>query len=153
MVEVSKRKDLVMNANPASAASAAPALRTVDLSAPEPIRSLESLDAYRVALEACRLAAPTAQALCPNLRDQLLRASSSVVLNIAEGFGSCSRGIKRRHYEIARGSAIECVAVLDVASALGSGSEGGSSAAPFAAARSQFTRAAMVLARLAARFR
>lgn len=33
--------------------------------------------------------------------------------------GSFSRGVKRRHYEIARGSATECIAVLDLAVALG----------------------------------
>ena len=153
MVGVSKRKDLVMNANPASAASAAPALRTVDLRASGPVQSLERLDAYRVALDACRLAAPIAGTLSANLRDQLMRASSSVVLNVAEGFGSCSRGIKRRHYEIARGSAVECVAILDVASTLGAGSEDASRAAALAVARSLFTRAAMMLAKLAARFR
>ncbi len=153
MVGVSKRKDLVMNANPASAASAAPALRTVVLRASGPVPSLESLDAYRVSLDACRLAASIAGTLSANLRDQLMRASSSVVLNVAEGFGSCSRGIKRRHYEIARGSAIECVAVLDVASTIGSGNEGAGRAAALAVARSLFTRAAMMLAKLAARFR
>jgi four helix bundle protein len=58
-------------------------------------------------------------ALSANLRDQLLRASSSAVLNTAEGFGSASRGVKRRHYEIARGSAMECVAILDLTVALG----------------------------------
>ncbi len=153
MVGVSKRKDLVMNANPASAASAAPALRTVDLRASGPVQSLERLDAYRVSLDACRLVAPIAGTLSASLRDQLMRASSSVVLNVAEGFGSSSRGIKRRHYEIARGSAIECVAVLDIASTLGAGSEDANRAAALAAARSLFTRAAMMLAKLAARFR
>ena len=74
------------------------------------------------------------------------RASSSVVLNTAEGFGSVSRGVKRRHYEIARGSAMECVAILDLAVALGL--EG----VP-AAARALFTRAAMMLSKLEARFR
>jgi four helix bundle protein len=88
---------------------------------------------------------PIAAAAGSILRDQLLRASSSVVLNVAEGFASTSRGVKRRHYEIARGSAVECIAIIDLASTLG-GDGGGE-------ARMLFTRAAMMLARLVTRFR
>ena len=106
-----------MNANPAYAASAAPAL-DAPVFARATAQSLDTFDAYRVSLDACRACAPIAAQLSADLRDQLLRASSSVVLNTAEGFGSSSRGIKRRHYEIARGSAIECVAILDVASVI-----------------------------------
>ena len=76
----------------------------------------------------------------------MLRASSSVVLNTAEGFGSASRGVKRRHYEIARGSAMECVAILDLAVALGLQDD-------VVASRALFTRAAMMLSKLEARFR
>ena len=112
-----------MNANPASAASVAPALESTASRAPERARAvvttLETFDVYRVSIDACRACAPIAPALSANLRDQLLRASSSVVLNTAEGFGSASRGVKRRHYEIARGSAMECVAILDLTVALG----------------------------------
>jgi four helix bundle protein len=139
-----------MNANPASAASVAPALRSAVSRAPERARAvattLETFDVYRVSLDACRSCAPIAASLDANLRDQLRRASSSVVLNTAEGFGSASRGVKRRHYEIARGSAMECVAILDLAVALGLES------AP-TPARVLFTRAAMMLSRLEARFR
>ena len=89
-----------MNANPASAASVAPALKSTVVRAPERARvtTLETFDAYRVSLDACRACAPIAPSLTANLRDQLLRASSSAVLNTAEGFGSASRGVKRRHY-------------------------------------------------------
>jgi four helix bundle protein len=48
------------------------------------------------------------------LRDQLDRASSSIVLNIAEGAGRVSGPDKARFYTIARGSAMECAAILDV---------------------------------------
>jgi len=109
------------------------------------VTSLETFDVYRVSLDTCRACAPTAATLTAILKDQLLRASSSVVLNIAEGFGSSSRGVKRRHYEIARGSAVECIAVLDLASALGAGTG-------LAAARTLFTRVAMMLSKLEARF-
>ena len=138
-----------MNANPAFAASAAPALLTVSVRAHGKVHGLDSLDAYRVSLEACRACAPIVAALSSNLRDQLLRASSSVVLNIAEGFGSSSRGVKRRHYSIARGSAIECMAVLDLASVIGVGIGSGE----VELARGLFTRAAMMTAKLVARFR
>ena len=137
-----------MNANPASAASVAPALQSTVVRAPERARvtTLETFDAYRVSLDACRACAPIAPALSANLRDQLLRASSSAVLNTAEGFGSASRGVKRRHYEIARGSAMECVAILDLVVALGLQDD-------VAGARALLTRAAMMLSKLEARFR
>ena len=47
-------------------------------------------------------------------RDQLLRASQSIPLNIAEGNGKTSPGDRRRFFEIARGSALECAAIQDV---------------------------------------
>jgi len=48
------------------------------------------------------------------LRDQIERASLSVALCIAEGAGRTSGPDKRYFYEIARGSATESAAVLDV---------------------------------------
>ena len=48
------------------------------------------------------------------LRDQLLRASSSVVLNIAEGSGKLSAADQRRFYSIALGSLRESVAALEL---------------------------------------
>ena len=139
-----------MSANPSFAASVAPARQSTVARAPEQARAsattLETFEVYLVSLDACRSCVPLAASLDANLRDQLRRASSSVVLNTAEGFGLASRGVKRRHYEIARGSAMECVAILDLAVALGL--EG----AP-AAARTLFTRAAMMLSKLEARFR
>ena len=47
-------------------------------------------------------------------RDQWLRASQSIPLNIAEGNGKTSEADSRRYFEIARGSALECAAVQDV---------------------------------------
>lgn len=47
-------------------------------------------------------------------RDQLDRASTSIVLNIAEGNGKRSYRDRSRYFDIARGSALECAACLDV---------------------------------------
>jgi hypothetical protein len=43
-----------------------------------------------------------------------LRASQSIPLNIAEGNGKTTDADRRRYFEIARGSALECAAIQDV---------------------------------------
>jgi four helix bundle protein len=47
-------------------------------------------------------------------RDQWIRASQSIPLNIAEGNGNTAEPDRRRYFEIARGSALECAAIQDV---------------------------------------
>lgn len=47
-------------------------------------------------------------------RDQWLRASQSIPLNIAEGNGKTGDADRRRYFEIARGSVLECAAIQDV---------------------------------------
>jgi four helix bundle protein len=47
-------------------------------------------------------------------KDQLDRASTSLPLNIAEGNGKFSTADRARFLEVARGSALECAACLDV---------------------------------------
>ncbi|MDZ7833237.1 MAG: four helix bundle protein [Desulfobacterales bacterium] len=47
-------------------------------------------------------------------RAQWLRASQSIPLNIAEGNGKTAEADRRRYFEIARSSALECAAIQDV---------------------------------------
>jgi four helix bundle protein len=53
-----------------------------------------------------------------HLGDQLKRASLSVPLNIAEGSGKSSPAERRRFFEIARSSALECSAIINCARVL-----------------------------------
>ncbi len=53
-----------------------------------------------------------------NLADQLTRAATSVVLNIAEAAGEFSPRDRARFYRFARRSATECDGALDAAEAL-----------------------------------
>ena len=46
-------------------------------------------------------------------RDELIRASQSIPRNMAEDNGKRSQPDRNRFLEIARGSALECAAVLD----------------------------------------
>jgi four helix bundle protein len=76
----------------------------------------ERLDVYRTSIEFAGLAfhligqLPRGQAA---LADQFRRAAMSVPLNIAEGNGR-SGGDRVHHLRIARGSATECGAIVDV---------------------------------------
>ena len=79
----------------------------------------EGLDVYQLALEVARwvVKQPFPRGLA-DLKNQGVRAAASVVLNIAEG--SRRRGKAREnHYEIARGSAAETLAVLMIADLAG----------------------------------
>jgi len=49
-----------------------------------------------------------------HLRDQLQRAASSIVLNLAEGSGRVSSKEQKRFYDIAFGSLRESQAILDL---------------------------------------
>ena len=77
--------------------------------------------AYNVSLDLIRslrsVVAPI-KARSRELSDQIERAATSVVLNLAEGSRRIG-GDKRRFYAIANGSAIEVKAALDVADAWG----------------------------------
>jgi four helix bundle protein len=77
----------------------------------------EKLDVYRLAIEFVALA-DTVVASLPrghsSLADQFQRAAASIVLNIAEGAGEYSGQEKARFYRMAKRSATECAAALDV---------------------------------------
>ena len=76
----------------------------------------ERLDVYQESIAFCGwvgelLGDVTAKAAA---KDQLDRASTSLPLNIAEGNGKFSDADRSRFLEIARGSALECAACLDL---------------------------------------
>ena len=60
---------------------------------------------------------------CGDVKDQLDRASTSIPLNIAEGNGKYTIKDRCRFFDIARGSALECAAALDLLVAKGKLSE------------------------------
>jgi len=76
----------------------------------------ENLDVYRLAIEffafsqslLARL--PSGHGIVAN---QFRRAALSIPLNIAEGYGKRGQKDRARFYDIARGSAHECGAILD----------------------------------------
>ena len=75
----------------------------------------ERLDVYCVAVEFQLLAASIGSGRrLGALRDQLDRASVSIVLNVAEGSGRFAPADKAHFYLIARGSAMECLAALSL---------------------------------------
>ena len=81
----------------------------------QPYFQCERLDVYRVAVEFHRSIVPLRQVRgTADLRDQLLRASESIVLNLAEGAGRFGADDKRRFYRMACGSAMECAGALEL---------------------------------------
>ena len=79
--------------------------------------SFQRLDAYQRAVEFLALACELAEGLPrghADRIDQLNRSAESVIRNIAEGAGRWSPADVAKHYKIARGEAMECVASLDV---------------------------------------
>jgi four helix bundle protein len=77
----------------------------------------EKLEVYQKALRFFGIADRIAERLSRrnDMRDQLQRASGSIVNNTAEGAGEFSPREKARFYRMARRSAIECAATLDSA--------------------------------------
>jgi four helix bundle protein len=82
----------------------------------------KKLDVYRAAIEFLGLALQIHDALPRHrreLRCQLERAALSIPLNIAEGCGKPTPADRARYHAIARGSALECGALLDVCALMG----------------------------------
>ena len=76
----------------------------------------EKLDVYQAAIRFAAWAGDLLETLPKSLAayDQLDRASTSIALNIAEGNGKYTAPDRCRFFDIARGSALECAACLDV---------------------------------------
>ena len=76
----------------------------------------ERLDVYQESISFCGWVGDLLNAITGKTaaKDQLDRASTSLPLNIAEGNGKFSDADRSRFLEIARGSALECAACLDV---------------------------------------
>ena len=78
--------------------------------------SFQRLDVYRCAVEVLALAVELTARLPKGygaLADQFRRAALSAPWNIAEAAGRASQADAARHYAIARGSAMECAAIVD----------------------------------------
>ena len=87
----------------------------------------KKLDVYQLAIEHFTLAQQLISVVPPGyreVREQLRRAALSIPLNVAEGAGKTSPADQRRFFAIARGSAMECAALVDVCGVLGIGEEG-----------------------------
>lgn len=74
----------------------------------------EKLDCYQVARQFNALAVRLVPRGHRELRDQLTRAALSISLNIAESAGRRAPAEKAHFLTIARGSAMECAAIVDV---------------------------------------
>lgn len=78
--------------------------------------SFQKLDVYQRAVEFLVLAVDVSRDIPRGnaaILDQLRRAATSIPLNIAEAAGRIGCADAARTYAIARGSAMECAAVLD----------------------------------------
>jgi four helix bundle protein len=87
----------------------------------------EKLDVYRAAIEFVILVDKIVEQFPRGrayLADQLLRAGTSIPLNIAEGAGEYSSSEKGRFYRMAKRSATECAGIFDICKQLGMVDEG-----------------------------
>ena len=77
----------------------------------------EKLDVYRLSINYVAWGYEKADSLNGvhrSARDQWLRASQSIPLNIGEGNDKTAEADRRHYFEIACGSALECAAIQDV---------------------------------------
>jgi four helix bundle protein len=83
--------------------------------------SYEKLDVYQCSIDFLGIAIQTIEEFPRGssiLVDQFKRAAISIPLNIGEGAGKRTKPDCRKFFDIARGSAMECGAILDVCSKL-----------------------------------
>ena len=82
----------------------------------KPLFDHEKLDVYQDAIAFCGWVGEFLETISGKAAatDQLDRASTSIPLNIAEGNGKFSQRDRARFLEMARRSALECAACLDV---------------------------------------
>ena len=82
----------------------------------KPLFDHEKLDVYQESISFCGWVGAFLETVPGKVaaKDQLDRASTSIPLNIAEGNGKFSTRDRARFIEIARASALECAASLDV---------------------------------------
>ena len=73
---------------------------------------LHTFRSYHLAVEFYRMA--KTQGAPRHLKDQLMRAASSVALNLSEGSAKSSQPDRRRFYEIALGSIRECECIVEL---------------------------------------
>jgi four helix bundle protein len=86
-----------------------------------PKLSHEKLDVYQKAIQFLALSTNVIASIPrghAELTDQLKRAALSVPLNIAEASGRTGSLDNAKYFAIARGSALECGAIIDACSAL-----------------------------------
>ena len=86
----------------------------------------EKFDVYKVSLDFLTLSEEIISQLIKhkgNISDQLHRAATSIILNIAEGAGEFAKVEKKRFYRMAKRSACECAAIMDICKNLDSISE------------------------------
>ena len=84
--------------------------------------SYQKLDVYQCTIKFLALVAVILSKLPRGysfLADELKRAAMSIPLNIAEGVGKPTESDRSRYFGIARGSAMECGAILDACTVLG----------------------------------
>jgi len=110
------------------------------------VLSYQRLDVYQCAIRVvgeCARISKVVPSGYGDLADQLRRASVSVSLNIAEGAGRATARDASRCYAIARGSAMECAAILDALAAITT-----RDAAPFAEATTLLVRTVEMLTKM-----
>jgi len=78
------------------------------------LRTMNNFRSYQLALNFYRAVIAEINKLPSHLRDQMQRASSSICLNLAEGWGKQTNKDRKKFFQIAFGSLRECQSILDM---------------------------------------